>query len=110
MRFATVSDGRVTASWSPTGDWEDIQGVLAGGIIWMLLDEALSKAVVARDWRALTCELRVRYKRRIGAGEQLRLEGWAVQRRKRRIVTEASLLAEDGVERAHAWGTFLAVD
>jgi hypothetical protein len=42
-------------------------------------------------------------------GELLRVRGWIVRKRKRLIEAEAAVVAQDGSERAHAWGTFLAV-
>jgi len=35
--------------------------------------------------------------------------GWVVEKRMRRIVAEASLSTPEGVEKAHAWATFLAL-
>ena len=67
----------------------------------------MSKAVIACNWEALTVDLRVRFRGRVAPGEKLRVHGWVVEKQRRRILTEASLVTGTGVERAHAWATFL---
>jgi acyl-coenzyme A thioesterase PaaI-like protein len=91
-------------------DWEGFTGVLHGGVIGTLLDEAMAKAVVAREWRGMTVELRVRYRHHVATGEELRISGWVTERKKRRVLVEASVSTVNGEERAHGWGTFLLVD
>jgi len=97
----------VSAAWTPTGQWESFQGTIHGGIIGTVLDEAMSKAIIAREWEAFTAELRVRFRDRIAPGDQLHVRGWVVQRKGRHIKAEATLLSSEGDERAHGWGTFL---
>ena len=80
-----------------------------GGIISTVLDEAMSKAVVAMNYEALTGELRVRFRHHVTAGENLRIRGWIVEKVKRLVKAEATLTAADGSERAHAWARFLAL-
>jgi acyl-coenzyme A thioesterase PaaI-like protein len=109
LRLCFVPDGdhAVTAVWRTNEVWEGYRGVIHGGIVSTVLDEAMSKAVVAAGIRALTCELRVRLRQHIGAAEELQIRGWVVERRKRRIATEATLKDRNGLERAHAWAIFL---
>lgn len=107
LRFTQMGEHGVTAPWRTGPQWEGFQGVIHGGIVVTVLDEAMSKAVAASGAPALTCELRVRLRRHIAPAEHLRVNGWIVEKRKRRIATEASLTDEDGQERAHAWAAFL---
>lgn len=97
----------VGATWVPTTEWESFQGTVHGGIITTVLDEAMSKAVIAQNWEALTVDLRVRFRDRVAPGERLQVRGWVVEKHRRRILTEATLVNESGAERAHAWATFL---
>jgi hypothetical protein len=106
LRFDHGYDG-ASASWVPTGQWESFQGTIHGGIIGAVLDEAMSKALIAREWEAFTAELRVRFRSRVVPGEALEVRGWVVARKKRHIQAEAALVTAAGDERAHAWGTFL---
>jgi hypothetical protein len=95
------------ATWVPAQGWESFRGTVHGGVVTAVLDEAMSRAVIAHAWEALTVDLRVRFRARVTPGEQLRVHGWVVERRRRKIVTEARLVTANGVERAHGWGVFL---
>jgi acyl-coenzyme A thioesterase PaaI-like protein len=106
LRFE-VSKESAEAEWTPVRSWESFQGVIHGGIVATVLDEAMSKAIAGRHWEALTAELRVRLRGRVVPGEPLRVRGWVVERRRRMILAEASLAGSAGAERAHAWATFL---
>jgi acyl-coenzyme A thioesterase PaaI-like protein len=83
--------------------------LIHGGIITTVLDEAMSKAIIAREREALTAELRVRFRRQVSPGVALRIRGWVVETRKRRILAEAALTSETGNEYAHAWAAFLVL-
>jgi acyl-coenzyme A thioesterase PaaI-like protein len=109
LRLCFMPDGdhAVRALWRTDAMWEGFRGVIHGGIVSTVLDEAMSKAVAATGIPALTCELRVRLRRHVVASEELRIRGWVVETRKRRILAEATLQDPGGAERAHAWATFL---
>jgi acyl-coenzyme A thioesterase PaaI-like protein len=109
MHFAREPDGAISAEWRPTENWEGFKGIVHGGIIGTVLDEAMSKAVAAIKCEALTGELRVRFRHHVSTGESLRIRGWVVGKVKRLVKAEATLMAADGSERAHAWARFLAL-
>ncbi len=109
IRYEKAVDGSVTASWIPSSEWEGFKGIVHGGILSTVLDEAMSKAVASSGFEALTAELRVRLRHYVVPGERLEIRGWIMERTKRLTRTEATLKAADGVERAHAWATFLPV-
>jgi acyl-coenzyme A thioesterase PaaI-like protein len=106
LEFA-CSPGEATAEWKPTPAWESFQGVVHGGIVTAVLDEAMSKAIIARHSEALTAELRVRFRKQVSPAETFRVRGWVLETRKRRILAEATLTSPTGDEHAHAWATFL---
>jgi acyl-coenzyme A thioesterase PaaI-like protein len=109
IRYQLDDAGAVTAEWVPLPDWEGFTGIIHGGIVATVLDEAMSKVVSASKCEALTGELRVRFRHHVSSGETLQIRGWIVKRSKRLITTEATLIAGDGAERAHAWARFLAI-
>ena len=109
LRYEHGVDGTVNATWTPTNMCEGFRGIVHGGIVSTVLDEAMSKAVFATKCQALTCELRVRFRHHVIVGEALRIRGWVVARQKRKITAEASLCTLDGKERAQAWATFLVL-
>ena len=93
--------------WVPGRDWESFQGVIHGGIICTVLDEAMSKAIIAAGMQAFTVDLRLRYRQKLRAGQAVQVCGWVVQKDRRRITAEATLCTLSGEEYAHAWGVFL---
>ena len=109
IRYETGDDGGVAAEWIPARRWEGFEGVIHGGIVSTVLDEAMSKAVAASGCEALTAELRVRFRRPVNSGETYAIRGWIVERRKRRITAEAALTGPDRAEHAHAWAVFLGL-
>ena len=108
IRFQVAGSGLAKARWKPGKSLEGFPGIVHGGIVATLLDEAMSKAVSALGVTALTAELRVRFRRPVPSGQELAVEGWVLDRRRRRIIVEAAVTGGDGGECAHGWGTFLA--
>ncbi|MGO8720328.1 MAG: PaaI family thioesterase [Acidobacteriaceae bacterium] len=106
VTFTAEANG-VIAEWIPGKSWESFQGIVHGGVLSTLLDEAMSKAIIASGMEAFTAELRVRFKQKLHTGETVQIRGWMVQKQKRRITAEASLCSDSGLEHAHAWGVFL---
>ncbi len=98
----------MTATWTPTSTWEGFRGIVHGGVVSSVLDEAMSKAVAGMGLQALTAELRVRFRRHVPSGTAFFVRGWIVSRNKRMVKSEAMLTAADGTEHAHAWATFLS--
>jgi acyl-coenzyme A thioesterase PaaI-like protein len=89
--------------------WEGFRGIVHGGVVSTVLDEAMSKAVAATGSEALTAKLRVRFRRHVTSGDVFLIRGWIVKRNRRLIEAEAVLTAPDGTEHAHAWASFLTV-
>lgn len=110
LEFRTEADGSVYAEWEAAAALEGYNGVLHGGIICTLLDEAMAKAVIAQQWCAMTVELNVRYRRLVSTGDRLVIRGRITARKRRRIQTEATVSTAGGEERARATGTFLSVE
>ena len=109
VRFQRKERGEITATWSPGSALEGFRGIVHGGVVSTVLDEAMSKAVSATGSEALTAELRVRFRRQVTSGGTFLIRGWIVKHHKRLIETEAALTALDGTEHAHAWARFLSL-
>jgi uncharacterized protein (TIGR00369 family) len=109
LAFQTNESGEMTAEWIPEPEMEGYQGIVHGGIVSTVLDEAMAKVVDATGAEALTAELRVRFRRQVSSGIPVRVRGWIESRNKRMINAEAALTGTDGVELAHAWAVFLAL-
>jgi acyl-coenzyme A thioesterase PaaI-like protein len=107
ISYSKEANGEITAVWNPTSNWEGFSGIVHGGIVSTVLDEAMSKAVAANCGEALTAELRVRFRHPVCSGRAYLLRGWVVDRKRRRIITEGTITTSDGTEHARAWAVFL---
>ncbi|MBE0659392.1 MAG: PaaI family thioesterase [Bryobacteraceae bacterium] len=109
MEFERELGGAMRSSWSPRAEYEGFRGIVHGGVVSTVLDEAMSKAVAAAGIEALTAELKVRLRRPVHPERSYVVRGWVVSLGKRLIATEASITSADGEETAHAWASFLTV-
>ena len=85
LKFRVDPDGTATASFIPGSEWEGPRGIVHGGIVTTLLDEAMAKAVAATGCRGMTAELRVRFRQYAETGERLQVRGWVVRHNTRLI-------------------------
>lgn len=109
LRFESGGAGRARAEWTPETGFEGFQGVVHGGLVSTVLDEAMSKAVAWAGRQALTAELTVRFRERVMVGEKYVVEGWVTGVKKRVVETEAVLRGADGREHARGRAKFLAL-
>lgn len=107
LQFLLQEELGMVAEWTPDSDLEGYQGIVHGGIVSTVLDEAMAKIVAAKEGKALTAEMRVRFRNQVASGEMVHIRGWIESKNKRMINAEAKLTAKDGTELAHAWGVFL---
>lgn len=109
QHFQGNDAGEMLAEWIPESELEGFEGIVHGGIVSTVLDEAMSKAVAGSGVKALTAELRVRFRQHVPSGKMICVRGWIDSQNKRMTKTEAVLTSSDGTELAHAWATFLAL-
>lgn len=110
LEFRHRPEGEAEAQWTPSPEHEGWPGAVHGGLLSTVLDEAMSHAVLAAGLKAMTAELRVRFRESAPSGRALTVQARVVQRRKRLVEAEASITGADGREYARGWGRFLCVD
>ena len=109
LEFLQAEDGTVVCLPVVGSDFEGHPGLLHGGIIATLLDEAMSKAVRARGLTAMTRQMEVEFLRPVPSGTSIRVEGKVVGDEGRKHWTEARILNEGGKILATAKGLFVEV-
>ncbi len=110
LEFCHRPEGEAEARWTPSPEHEGWPGIVHGGLLSTVLDEAMSHAVLAAGLKAMTAELRVRFREPAPSGRALTVRARVAQRKKRLVETEASITGADGREYARGWGRFLCVD
>jgi len=98
---------RASATLTARVGWESYKGVIHGGILSSVLDEAMAKAIISGGDQGFTADLRIRFRKKVSVDEVVFVTGWVVSAEKRRILAEASITSAEGEEKAHAWGVFL---
>ncbi len=108
LRFFYNGD-KVTASYSPKEVHVGFKGVVHGGVVTALLDEAMWWAVAAKHKKnTFTVKIEVDFKKPLSPGSTYRVEGKVEEERKGRIfITHGAVFDEKGKLCAQSRGTFL---
>lgn len=112
LRFRRLGDNSgVWAAYTPRVEDEGYGGMVHGGIVTTLLDEAMAWAIAAGGVWAVTAKIGVRFRRPAESGVALRTSGRVVADRGRMIETAGELRrAGDGLLLAEATATFARVE
>ena len=109
LEFLLAPDHSVVCLPVVADSFEGHPGYLHGGVIATLLDEAMSKAVRARGFTAMTRHMEVDYLRPVPSRASLRLEGRVTRNEGRKHWTEAKILDGEGSTLAQGKGLFIEV-
>jgi len=104
---AQKGEGTSIVTWLARREFEGYSGVLHGGIVSALLDEAMAYATLSIASNCATAEMNVRFLRPVRVGESVRVEGVVTGQHRRLYHTSAELI-QDGEIRAIATGKFIA--
>ena len=107
LRLQWKVDGQVmTAHFTPTKKYQGWKGVVHGGILATLLDEAMTRLAGIVYGKAVTAEMTVRYVAPARIGEALFVRGEIVKEARKIVEMRASIYCPDksGTLIAHAIG------
>jgi acyl-coenzyme A thioesterase PaaI-like protein len=107
LRHTTALDGSVSAPFIGNCALEGYPGVLHGGIVATLLDGAMTNCLFARGIRALTAELKVRYRAPVLAAEELKVRAW-LESSRHGLFELRSEITQGGRLKARANGRFIS--
>ncbi len=93
-----------TAEFTPDRKYQGWKGILHGGIIATLLDEAMTRLICVLSQGALTAEMTVRYVTTAPIGEILFIRGDIVSESRKIVEIKASLHDSSGKLIAHSTG------
>ena len=104
-------DGKTARTeFTPARFYQGWPGLLHGGIIATLLDEAMSYAVRFNGLDFLTARIQTNYKRPIKIEESLVIAGSIIRKKGRYIEAKASVSLSDSTVMAEGTGTFVVIE
>jgi uncharacterized protein (TIGR00369 family) len=109
LDFYIAEDQSVVCMPTVPDKFEGPPGLLHGGIIATLLDEAMSKSVRVRGLTAMTRQMEVEYLRPVPSTTEISIVGKLVRSEGRKHWTEAQILNEKSKVLATAKGLFIEV-
>jgi uncharacterized protein (TIGR00369 family) len=101
---------RIVGRFRMPAEYQGGAGFVHGGIIALLLDEAMGKVNRFSEVRAVTAELTVEYRRPVPVEADIVVEAFNVQRNGRTLLHEGEIRDAAGRVLAKGRGRFVAVD
>jgi len=81
----------ISAQFTPSPEHQGFEGIVHGGVLSALLDEAMAKLAFSLGLPAVTAELSVKFKSPVAPNEQLVVSGRLIRETKRLIHAEARI-------------------
>jgi uncharacterized protein (TIGR00369 family) len=101
---------RIRGMFRVGAEFQGGTGFLHGGIIATLLDEVMGKLTRFRGVHAVTAELKVEYLRPVPVDEDLRIEGWEIEKKGRSLFYAGEIRDASGALLARGNGRFVEID
>ncbi len=109
LEFSLYENNKVEAEFIPAPEHQGYDNIMHGGLISTLLDEAMAKVLYLQGIRAVTAEIKVRFKGAVFIGERLNIYGELIKRHKKLLFTRAFLYNDKGEKLAESEAKFIEV-
>jgi uncharacterized protein (TIGR00369 family) len=110
MKFTPVAEGVSEAEYEVPSRYQSWQGVVHGGMVALMLDEAVGWAAWHAGHPGVTGKLEVRYRLPLRVGERVRVVGRLTERRRTLIRCAAEIVRiADGARVAEASAALMEV-
>lgn len=110
LRFEPGEHSRVVqARFIPLDLHQGYPGIMHGGLVTTLLDEAMAKVIHFRGITAVTATLEVKFRSPVPIGSSLRIMGELVDEKARRCAVKARIEGEEGTILAEANAIFIKI-
>lgn len=96
----------VVAEFVPREEHVGWEGIVHGGLLAAVLDDAMGNVFFLQGYQALTALMEVRFRRPVRPGDRLRVRAW-VEREDGRTITARAELVRDGEVVCSGQGVFL---
>ena len=108
LRFLPVAEGTVRAEITLPPRFQGWRGTAHGGIVMMLLDEAMAYACGSVGERGMTASMQLRFRAPVPLGESIAITGTVKWQRRNVIALEGAVMLADGTVLATAEGSFVS--
>jgi len=102
-------DGVACAQFGSPVEYEGYPGIIHGGIISTLLDEAMAKAILQSGKKAVTAQLSTKFRKALHTGDAVQVRGWITEAKSRTIRAEAMITGPDGEVIASSEAVFIVL-
>jgi acyl-coenzyme A thioesterase PaaI-like protein len=109
LNFFLKEDGTVETEFIPQDVHQGYTNIMHGGLISTLLDESMAKVLSYKNIKALTAEIRVKFKKPVMIGQRVIITGILKKTHGKLLFTEALLKDNTGEILANAEGKFIKV-
>jgi len=110
LKLSFSWDGKVARTeFTPSELHQGWAGVVHGGIITCLLDEAMSYATLFNGVKSLTAKMQTRFRRPLQIGEPLIITASVTKKTKRLIEAKAEMSLKDGTPVAESTATMFVI-
>ncbi len=110
LKLAFKMEGEVCrARFVARPEHQGWNGVMHGGLVATVLDEAMAQWLWQNGLKTMTAEMTIRFSHAVPVGEELTIEGRMISQRGRLIEMSAQILLPDGRVAAKARSKFLVV-
>jgi uncharacterized protein (TIGR00369 family) len=107
LRFMTLPDNSVSALYTFHRNMMGPPGIVHGGALAAVLDEAMTAAVFAADRLAFTVNLNIDYRQPVHLLAEVKIVGQLERENGRKLYTSARIVLPDGHSAAEAKGLFI---
>jgi len=108
LRFQN-QNGLAKAEFTPGPEYQGWPGIVHGGIIGTVLDEAMGYAALFQGKKVVTGKMEIRFRKPAPVGETLTIEGRVTRESKLFLVAEAKATLSDGTVIAEATGVMVVI-
>lgn len=103
----TFSNGKAKAEMILDKEYQGYSGIIHGGIIAALLDEACAYAGISLGYYTVTAEMKIRYRKILKVGEKIIIEASAEQIKSKLIQAKAQIKDSKNIIIAEAEGKLI---
>ena len=104
-----VKNKRITANFSFDSRFQGFSGIIHGGIIATILDEAMVKLAFELGFNSVSANLNINLKKPVKPGERVVVTGEIIREFERKLKARAQLRKEDGTLAAEAEGILVKI-